>query len=58
MVDAYGMLLKMIAEGNTIAEISSATGWPTDAVETLRDELEVDKSSESWDNLSIALGEE
>lgn len=40
MEDSYTMLLKMIAEGKPDAEIAIATGWPVDAVQTLREELE------------------
>lgn len=40
MEDSYTMLLRMISEGKSDEEIAAVTGWPVDAVLTLRQELE------------------
>ena len=43
MADTYTMLLQMIAEGKPDEQIASATGWPVDAVATLREEVEYNR---------------
>jgi len=42
-MDSYTVLLEMIAGGKPDAEVAMATGWPEDAVATLREELEYNK---------------
>ena len=43
MFDPYTMLLQMVAEGKSDEDVAKATGWPLDAVTTLREELEYNR---------------
>lgn len=43
MTDPYSMLLQMIADGKPDDEIAKVTGWPVDAVATLREEVEYNR---------------
>lgn len=45
MVDPYGMLMQMSAQGALPEEIARATGWPVDAVQTISEELSVRNAS-------------
>lgn len=40
MLDPYAMLLQMVAEGRSDEEVAQVTGWPLDAVTTMREEIE------------------
>ena len=46
MQDPYTMLLQMIAAGDSDEAVARATGWPAEAVETLRIEIEYAKTGD------------